>query len=235
MPLCLTFIDLKKAFDTVETEAVIEASWLATRASLFNIVLIAPKIEQAEQALAEFDNACGKIGLRLSLTKTMLMQNGLVPDAPFMLNETNISECSSYVYLGREVNMINDLAPELSTRKRAAWGAEEHPAKRSPFRRSAVRKRIRSFELRRRAKIRDAVDYVKRLKIRWGGHVVRYSDDCWTRAVTDWIPLDVKRTPGRLPLVQIDDQRARTDRAELLWSAKAKVRVLNPPGMSATM
>nr|CDJ86928.1 endonuclease-reverse transcriptase [Haemonchus contortus] len=25
MPLCLTFIDLKKAFDTVETEAVIEA------------------------------------------------------------------------------------------------------------------------------------------------------------------------------------------------------------------
>uniref|UniRef100_A0A7I4XYH1 Reverse transcriptase domain-containing protein n=1 Tax=Haemonchus contortus TaxID=6289 RepID=A0A7I4XYH1_HAECO len=25
MPLCITFIDLKKAFDTVETEAVIEA------------------------------------------------------------------------------------------------------------------------------------------------------------------------------------------------------------------
>ncbi|EPB74822.1 hypothetical protein ANCCEY_06085 [Ancylostoma ceylanicum] len=25
MPLCLTFIDLKKAFDTVETEAVLEA------------------------------------------------------------------------------------------------------------------------------------------------------------------------------------------------------------------
>ncbi|EYC23509.1 hypothetical protein Y032_0015g2689 [Ancylostoma ceylanicum] len=25
MPLCLTFVDLKKAFDTVETEAVLEA------------------------------------------------------------------------------------------------------------------------------------------------------------------------------------------------------------------
>ncbi|KAK6748117.1 hypothetical protein RB195_001003 [Necator americanus] len=25
MPLCLTFIDLKKAFDSVETEAVVEA------------------------------------------------------------------------------------------------------------------------------------------------------------------------------------------------------------------
>ncbi|XGW34235.1 hypothetical protein V3C99_018229, partial [Haemonchus contortus] len=35
-----------------------------------DIVLITPNIEQAERMLAEFDNACGKIGLRLNLTKT---------------------------------------------------------------------------------------------------------------------------------------------------------------------
>ncbi|VDO88222.1 unnamed protein product [Haemonchus placei] len=45
----------------------------------------------------------------------------------------------------------------------------------------------------------DAVDYAKRSKIRWAGHVMRYNDDRWTRAVTDWIPRDVKRTPGRPP------------------------------------
>uniref|UniRef100_A0A7I4YX89 Reverse transcriptase domain-containing protein n=1 Tax=Haemonchus contortus TaxID=6289 RepID=A0A7I4YX89_HAECO len=90
---------------------------------MHDIVLITPNIEQAERMLAEFDSACGKIGLRLNLTKTMFMRNGLVPDAPFTLNGTNISECSSYVYLGREVNMMNDLAPELCRRKRAAWGA----------------------------------------------------------------------------------------------------------------
>ncbi|XGW22743.1 hypothetical protein V3C99_005176 [Haemonchus contortus] len=28
---------------------------------------------------------------------------------------------------------------------------------------------------------------------------MRYNDDRWTRAVTDWIPRDVKRTPGRPP------------------------------------
>ncbi|XGW13777.1 hypothetical protein V3C99_005785 [Haemonchus contortus] len=28
---------------------------------------------------------------------------------------------------------------------------------------------------------------------------MRYSDDRWTRAVTDWIPRDIKRTPGRPP------------------------------------
>nr|CDJ89444.1 RNA-directed DNA polymerase (reverse transcriptase) domain containing protein [Haemonchus contortus] len=192
MPLCLTFIDLKKAFDTVETEAVIDALGnqdvptqyirmlrelydnFTTRISPFykeviinvkrgvrqgdtispklfsaalenimrhlewedlgvkvdgrylhhlrfadDIVLITPNIEQAERMLAEFDNACGKIGLRLNLTKTMFMKNGLVPDAPFTLNGKNTSECSSYVYLGREVSMMNDLAPELCRRKRA--------------------------------------------------------------------------------------------------------------------
>nr|CDJ83392.1 RNA-directed DNA polymerase (reverse transcriptase) domain containing protein [Haemonchus contortus] len=88
-----------------------------------DIVLITPNIEHAERMLAEFDNACGKTGLRLNLTETMFIKNGLVPDASFTLNGQNISECSSYVYVGRGVNIMNDLAPELCRRKRAAWGA----------------------------------------------------------------------------------------------------------------
>uniref|UniRef100_A0A7I4Z434 Transposase n=1 Tax=Haemonchus contortus TaxID=6289 RepID=A0A7I4Z434_HAECO len=43
----------------------------------------------------------------------------------------------------------------------------------------------------------DTVDFVKKPKIRWARHVERYSDDRRTRTVTDWIPRDVKRTPGR--------------------------------------
>uniref|UniRef100_A0A7I4XUS5 Reverse transcriptase domain-containing protein n=1 Tax=Haemonchus contortus TaxID=6289 RepID=A0A7I4XUS5_HAECO len=174
MPICLTFINSKKAFDTVEAEAVIEAlgnqdvrelcNNFTTRILPFykeviinvalenimrhmqwddmgvnvgdrylhslrfagDIVLITANIEQAERMLAEFDSACGKIGLRLNLAKTMFMRNGLVPDAPFTLNGTSISECSSYVYLGREVNIMNDLAPELCRRKRAARRAFEN-------------------------------------------------------------------------------------------------------------
>nr|CDJ95732.1 endonuclease-reverse transcriptase [Haemonchus contortus] len=63
-----------------------------------DIVLITPNIKQAERLLAEFDNACGNIGFRLKLT-TMFMKNGLVPNTPFTVNGTNISECSSYVYV----------------------------------------------------------------------------------------------------------------------------------------
>ncbi|EYC15640.1 hypothetical protein Y032_0036g3267 [Ancylostoma ceylanicum] len=89
-----------------------------------DIILITPSISQAERMLADFDDACGKIGLQLNLTKTMFMRNGWVPDAPFSLNKTIISKCSRYVYLGREVNTMNGLAPELGRRKRAAWGAQ---------------------------------------------------------------------------------------------------------------
>ncbi|KAE9416164.1 hypothetical protein Angca_009176, partial [Angiostrongylus cantonensis] len=88
-----------------------------------DIVVITPDISQAERMLADSDKACGNLDLRLNLTKTMFMKNRLVSFAPFTLNGTNFSECSSYVYLGREINMMNDLAPELSRRKRAAWGA----------------------------------------------------------------------------------------------------------------
>ncbi|VDO31171.1 unnamed protein product [Heligmosomoides polygyrus] len=155
LPLCLTFIDLKKALDSVETEA----SGFTTKISpfyndvvidvkrarqgdtispkLFSATLenvmrklewedmvvkvdgrqlqhlrfaddITPNISQAKRMLADFDRVCGNVGLQLNLTKTMFMRNGWVSDAPFSLNGTNISGCSSYVYLGREVNMAND-------------------------------------------------------------------------------------------------------------------------------
>ncbi|VDP25157.1 unnamed protein product [Heligmosomoides polygyrus] len=88
-----------------------------------DIVVLTPSISQAERMLAYFDRVCGNVGLQLNLTKTMFMRNEQVSDSSFSLNGANISECSSYVYLGREVNMANDLAPELSRRKRPAWGA----------------------------------------------------------------------------------------------------------------
>ncbi|VDO63675.1 unnamed protein product [Haemonchus placei] len=39
-----------------------------------DIIFITPNIEQAERMLAEFDNGCGMIGLRLNLTNTMFVK-----------------------------------------------------------------------------------------------------------------------------------------------------------------
>ncbi|KAK6736646.1 hypothetical protein RB195_019382 [Necator americanus] len=152
MPLCLTFIDMKKAFDSVETEAVVEAldnqgvpthhprernaklEWddmgvkvdgrqLHHLRFADDIVLITSSISQEERMLTEFDETCGCIGLQLNLQKAMFMRNEWVSDAPYTLKGTNMSESTSYVYLGRELNMMNDLTPDLGRRRRAAWGA----------------------------------------------------------------------------------------------------------------
>ncbi|KAK6752525.1 hypothetical protein RB195_003755 [Necator americanus] len=323
MPLCLTFIDLKKAFDSVETEAVVEAldnqgvptqyikvlrelytnfttgilpfykniiidvkkgvrqgdtiSSKIVTATLENavrklewddmgvkvdgrqlhhlrfaddIVLITPSISQAERMLTEFDETCGCIGLQLNLKKMMFMRNEWVSDAPFTLNGTNISECTSYVYLGRVLNMMNDLTPELGRRRRAAWGAYKsiedvvkktrntrlrahlfnttvlpaltYASETWAFRTqeenavsvieraiervmlgvsrfTQVRDGIRSSLLHQRSKIRDAAAFAKESKIRWAGHVMRFDDNRWTRAVSDWVPRDISRTTGRPP------------------------------------
>ncbi|KAK6756793.1 hypothetical protein RB195_014925 [Necator americanus] len=293
MPLCLTFIDLKKAFDSVETEAVVEAldnqgvptqyikvlrelySNFTTGISPFykniiidvkrgvrqgdtispkiftatlenamrklewddigvkvdgrqlhhlrfadDIVLITPSISQPERMLTEFDETCGCIGLQL-----------------------NLQRC-------RELNMMNDLTPELGRRRRAAWGAYKsiedvvkktrntrlrahlfnttvlpaltYASETWAFRKqeenavsvieraiervmlgvsrsTQVKDGIRSSLLRQRSKIRDAAAFAKESKIRWARHVMRFNDNRWTRAVSNWVPRDIKRTTGRPP------------------------------------
>ncbi|KAK6729523.1 hypothetical protein RB195_006522 [Necator americanus] len=79
-----------------------------------NTVLIKSSIKQAERILADLDETCKKISLQLNLDETMFMRNGWVSDAPFTLNGTNMSDCFSDVYLGREINMKNDLSSEMA-------------------------------------------------------------------------------------------------------------------------
>ncbi|KAK6762549.1 hypothetical protein RB195_023322 [Necator americanus] len=102
MPLCLTFIDLKKPFDSVETEAVVEAldnqgvptQYIKVDGPQLHhlrfpddIIRITPSISQAERMLTEFDETCGCFGLQLNLDKTMFMRNGWVSNADSALQE----------------------------------------------------------------------------------------------------------------------------------------------------
>ncbi|KAK6765742.1 hypothetical protein RB195_025571 [Necator americanus] len=82
-----------------------------------DIVLTTSRISQAERMLPELNETCSCIDLQLSLQKTMLTRNGCLSDAQFTLNGMNISECTSYVYLGRKINMKNDMTPEVGRRK----------------------------------------------------------------------------------------------------------------------
>uniref|UniRef100_A0A0K0DL72 Reverse transcriptase domain-containing protein n=1 Tax=Angiostrongylus cantonensis TaxID=6313 RepID=A0A0K0DL72_ANGCA len=86
-----------------------------------DIALITPNISEAERMFADFDKACRKIALRLNLTRMMSLMKGMASYASFTLNGANNSECSSYVYVDWKTNMMSNLAPELSGRKRVAY------------------------------------------------------------------------------------------------------------------
>ncbi|KAK6762479.1 hypothetical protein RB195_023269 [Necator americanus] len=73
--------------------------------------------------LNELNEAGKKIGLRINRKKTQFMKNAHCEDGGVQLEGSGIVETPSYVYLGRSINMENDLKEELNRRMRAAWAA----------------------------------------------------------------------------------------------------------------
>ncbi|VDM61226.1 unnamed protein product [Angiostrongylus costaricensis] len=98
--------------------------WQLQRLSFADdIVLITPNISQVERMLGDIDKACGKIGLRLNLTKTMFIKNELVSHAPFKLSEMIISECCSYIYyiyLSRSGNQYDERPSSRAEQKKTS-------------------------------------------------------------------------------------------------------------------
>lgn len=196
MPLVLTFVDYEKAFDSVETNAILSAlvdqgvdpSYIRTLADcnrnctttirlfqrpltipiekgvrqgdtispkLFtaalqwsmksldwegkgipvdgrflsnlrfadDIVIFSRSISEAEAMLSELNEVGKRIGLRINRKKTQFMKNAWCEGQHIELDGSPITETSSYVYLGRSMNMENDMKEELARRQRAAWAA----------------------------------------------------------------------------------------------------------------
>ncbi|KAK6735490.1 hypothetical protein RB195_018606 [Necator americanus] len=87
-----------------------------------DIVLFSSSTNEAETMLNELNEA-KRIGLRINRGKTQFMKNAYCEDGGVQLEGFQIVETSSYVYLGRSMNMGNYLKEELNRRMRAAWVA----------------------------------------------------------------------------------------------------------------
>ncbi|KAK6765464.1 hypothetical protein RB195_025399 [Necator americanus] len=196
LPLVLTFVDYEKAFDSVETNAIlsalvdqgVDASYVRTLANCYercttriplfhrlltipirngvrqgdtisrklfmvalqwimksllwkergirvdgrflsnlrfadDIVLFSSSTNEAETMLNELNKAGKRIGLRINRKKTQFMKNAHCEDGGVQLEGSLIVETPSYVYLGRSMNMENDLKEVLNRRMRAALAA----------------------------------------------------------------------------------------------------------------
>ena len=166
------------------------------------------------------------------------------------LDGSLITETTSYVYLGRSMNMENNMKEELCRRRRAAWAvfeplkeATDHlsdPILRAHLFDSTVlpalcyaaetwtdtsttsgilrtthralersllkynrltqhQAGMRSSDLRKISHLRDPGEFCSRAKHRWAGHVIRRTDDRWTKRTIEWSPRDHKRPRGRPP------------------------------------
>ncbi|VDP55367.1 unnamed protein product [Heligmosomoides polygyrus] len=111
-----------KLFSATLKNVTCELAWedMVVKVDSRNLHRLIPSISQAKQMLAGFGRVCGNPELQLNLTKTMFMDKLLMPH--FLLygytsaRETCIWNTRRYMYLGREVNMANDLAPVLGRR-----------------------------------------------------------------------------------------------------------------------
>ncbi|CAD6192360.1 unnamed protein product [Caenorhabditis auriculariae] len=88
-----------------------------------DIVLFSSSTTELSSMLNDLDEVGKKIGLKMNVKKTQWMKNRFCDQGKVTLEGRDLQEVTSYIYLGREVNMVNDLQAEIGRRKRAEWAA----------------------------------------------------------------------------------------------------------------
>ncbi|CAD6196592.1 unnamed protein product [Caenorhabditis auriculariae] len=88
-----------------------------------DIVLFSSSTTELSSMLNDLDEVGKKIGLKMNVKKTQWMKNRFCDQGKVTLEGRDLQEVTSYIYLGREVNMVNDLQAEIGRRKRAGWAA----------------------------------------------------------------------------------------------------------------
>ena len=86
-----------------------------------------------------------------------------------------------------------------------------------------LRDKKRNSWIRQQTSVTDIIDYVKKSKHRWAGHISRFTDNRWTVRVTEWTPRSWSRKRGRPKTRWRDDL---TRYFGTTWSTLAKSRCL---------
>ncbi|EYC36035.1 hypothetical protein Y032_0942g3146 [Ancylostoma ceylanicum] len=79
--------------------------------------------DDASKMLRRLDEEGSKAGLTINKTKTKVMRSAFSSQQLVLFQGVLHEDVSEYVYLGRLLNMENDIKPEIARRGRAGWAA----------------------------------------------------------------------------------------------------------------
>ncbi|KAK6763631.1 hypothetical protein RB195_024085 [Necator americanus] len=114
---------IMKSLSWEERGTRVDGRFLSNLRFADDIVLLSSSTNEAETMLNELNEARKRVGLRINRKKTQFMKNAYCEDGGVQLEDSKIVETSSYVYLGRPMNMENDLKEKLNRRIRTARAA----------------------------------------------------------------------------------------------------------------
>ncbi|KAE9416458.1 hypothetical protein Angca_003584, partial [Angiostrongylus cantonensis] len=107
---------IMKSLDWDEKGIRIDGKFLSNLRFADDIVIFSRSTSEAE--INELNEAGKKVGLRINRKKTQLMKNPWCEGEKIELDGSLIAEATSYVYLGRSMNMENRVEEELDRRRR---------------------------------------------------------------------------------------------------------------------
>ncbi|KAK6737622.1 hypothetical protein RB195_019996 [Necator americanus] len=96
---------IMKSFSWKERGIRVDGRFLSNLRFADDILLFSSSTNEAETILNELNEALKRIGLRINRKKTQFMRNTYCEDGGVQLGGFQIVETSSYVYLGRSMNM----------------------------------------------------------------------------------------------------------------------------------
>ncbi|KAE9415501.1 hypothetical protein Angca_005176, partial [Angiostrongylus cantonensis] len=112
---------IMKSLDWDEKGIRIDGKFLSNLRFAGEIAIFARSTSEAEMMINELTKAGKKIGLRINRKKTKFMKSQWCEGEKIVFDGSLIAKTTSYVYLGRSMNMENSMSEELDRRRRAAF------------------------------------------------------------------------------------------------------------------
>ena len=121
IPLWVVFLDYEKAFDSVQTQAILTSLREQGIEDVYKEILNDTHTVSLQQMLQELLDESRRVGLKMNIAKTNVM---IVDNTPINVNNALIEHVDGYVCLGQHYSLKeNNQDKDIQRRIMAGWAA----------------------------------------------------------------------------------------------------------------